>query len=170
MWTDFFLSVQEQQTKSFDDCFECWVLYCGLLQSDFEQEFLKNEKVTHTPADCATWLVERHICSWSPWHGTSSCTTTTLSSVHACIFCHCQLCSVRILNTDISQGSVVAHLRHSGICNDHFIANFLGGVPVKEFWKWSILAGDMHSVSLFDSQYRCYHSADTVILYPAINE
>jgi len=33
----------------------------------------------------------------------------------------------------ISQGSVKTHLRCSGICNNHIIANCLQSVPVKEF-------------------------------------
>jgi len=36
---------------------------------------------------------------------------------------------------DISQGSVVTHLRCGGIFNDSFIANFLQIVIVKEFKK-----------------------------------
>jgi len=39
------------------------------------------------------------------------------------------------LNTDISQGSVVTHLRCGGIVSDNFAANLLVNLPVKEFWK-----------------------------------
>ena len=38
-------------------------------------------------------------------------------------------------NTDISQGSVVTHLRCGGIVNDDFVANLLINLSVKEFWK-----------------------------------
>ena len=36
---------------------------------------------------------------------------------------------------NISQGSVATCLRWGGIFNDHFVANFLENVTVKEFWK-----------------------------------
>ena len=36
-------------------------------------------------------------------------------------------------NTDISQGSVVTHLRCSGIVNEDFVANLLINLSVKEF-------------------------------------
>ena len=38
-------------------------------------------------------------------------------------------------DTNISQGSVATLLRCGGICNDHFIANFLLSVTTKEFKK-----------------------------------
>ena len=34
---------------------------------------------------------------------------------------------------NISQVSAATPLRHGGICNDHFVANFLGNAAVKEF-------------------------------------
>ena len=34
---------------------------------------------------------------------------------------------------NISQGSIATPLRHGGICNDRFVANFLASVTVKEF-------------------------------------
>jgi len=41
--------------------------------------------------------------------------------------------SVQFLETNISQGSVATPLMYGEICNDHFIANFLLTVTVKEF-------------------------------------
>jgi len=38
-----------------------------------------------------------------------------------------------IFNTDISQGSVVTHLRCGGTVNDDFVANLLINLSVKEF-------------------------------------
>ena len=38
-------------------------------------------------------------------------------------------------NTDISQGSVVTHLRYGGIVNEDFVANLLVNLSVKEFSK-----------------------------------
>jgi len=40
-----------------------------------------------------------------------------------------------VLNTDISQGSVVSQLRCGGITNEDFVATLLMNLPVKEFWK-----------------------------------
>ena len=39
------------------------------------------------------------------------------------------------LNIKVSQGSVVKHLKHIGVFNDHCVANVLLSVPVKKFWK-----------------------------------
>jgi len=47
-----------------------------------------------------------------------------------CLFVIIVMCAYFI---DISQGSVEAHLRWSGIYNNHIIANCLQRVPVKEF-------------------------------------
>jgi len=41
--------------------------------------------------------------------------------------------SIGIFNTDISQGSVVIHLRCGGIVNEDFDANLLVNLSVKEF-------------------------------------
>jgi len=38
-----------------------------------------------------------------------------------------------IFNTDISEGSVVTQLRCGGIVNEHFVANLLVNLTVKEF-------------------------------------
>jgi len=35
----------------------------------------------------------------------------------------------------VSQGSAVMSLRCGGICNDHFVANFVLSLAVKEYWK-----------------------------------
>jgi len=35
----------------------------------------------------------------------------------------------------ILQGSVATQLMYGGLFNNHFIANCLQNVPVKEFWK-----------------------------------
>jgi len=44
---------------------------------------------------------------------------------------------------DILQGSVETHLRCSKTCNNHIIANCPQSVPMKEFWKWSIIGEDI---------------------------
>ena len=41
------------------------------------------------------------------------------------------------------QGSAEMHLRCGGVYNNHIIADCLRSVPVKEFWKWSIIGEDM---------------------------
>ena len=38
-------------------------------------------------------------------------------------------------NMTVSQGSAAMPLRRGGICNDHFVANFVVSLAVKEFWK-----------------------------------
>jgi len=44
---------------------------------------------------------------------------------------------------NVSQGSVVTQFRCGGILNNHFIANFLQSVPVKEFLQEAqLLLGD----------------------------
>jgi len=35
----------------------------------------------------------------------------------------------------VSQGSAAMSWRCDGICNDHFVANFVLSLTVKEFWK-----------------------------------
>jgi len=48
----------------------------------------------------------------------------------------------------ISQGSVGTHLPCGGIYNNYIIANCLQSVPVKEFWKWSIIGEDIDNSKL----------------------
>ena len=40
---------------------------------------------------------------------------------------------MQILNIMISQGSAAMSLKCGGICNDHFVANFVQSLAVKEF-------------------------------------
>jgi len=35
----------------------------------------------------------------------------------------------------VSQGSAAVSLKCGGMCNDHFVANFVPSLAVKEFWK-----------------------------------
>jgi len=42
---------------------------------------------------------------------------------------------LEFFSTDISQRSVVTHLRCGGIVNEDFVANLLVNLSVKEFWK-----------------------------------
>jgi len=54
-----------------------------------------------------------------------------------------------------SQGSATTCLRYCKICNDHFVANYLLSLAMKEFWKSiNILRSYRHqySVLCFDSQ------------------
>jgi len=48
-----------------------------------------------------------------------------------------QVLNVAILNTDISQGSVVTQLRCGGIVNEDFVVNSLVNLSMKEFWNQS---------------------------------
>jgi len=61
-------------------------------------------------------------------------------SGHSCLIvtdlqcvCAWSAAAVQFLETNISQGSVTTPFRCGRICNDHFIANFLPNVIVKEF-------------------------------------
>ena len=42
---------------------------------------------------------------------------------------------MQFLKINISQGSVATPVKCAGICNDHFIVNFLLSVSMKEFKK-----------------------------------
>jgi len=42
------------------------------------------------------------------------------------------------------QASVETYLWCSGIYNNHIIANCPQSVPVKEFWKWSVIGEHGH--------------------------
>jgi len=86
---------------------------CGVLNDVYVQYWMM-----------CLWSTEWWICGWSSPHPLQS---LSLSSLSACLLlCHCH--EMRdvwwILNTDISQGSVVTCFRWGGMFNNHFIANF----------------------------------------------
>ena len=66
------------------------------------------------------------------------------------------------MNIDISQGSVITHLRCGGIVDEDSVANLLVNLSVKEFWKsvkiWRSYGQDYSGLFFIDSQCSCSSS------------
>jgi len=87
------------------------------------------------------WWVETIVACYStrphwPWHQDRHISKSISAQNWCKKFWWPVLSNVeQFLNGNISNGSVVTHLRWGGIGNDDFIANLLLSLRLKEFWK-----------------------------------